>query len=79
MLGKRFKSFSITTYSIQRGEIQDSKKLAEASNLKFEIHIDDIPGIKEFQKYISIDEILSSGEELELLFLSKFKNEKNLL
>lgn len=75
------KQFPISAMmDITDGLIQDSKKLAQASNLKIEIHIDKIPGIKELQKYISIDEILSSGEELELLFLSKSKinSTKNL-
>lgn len=75
------KQFQITAMmDITDGLVQDTKKLAQASDLKLEINIDKIPRIKEFQEYISIDEILSSGEELELLFLSKIKikNIKNL-
>lgn len=58
---------------ITDGLVQDSEKLALASNLEIHIDINRLPFIKEFTKYLSIDEVISSGEELELLFLSKEK------
>ncbi len=58
---------------ITDGLIQDGEKLALASKLKILIEVEKIPNISLLQKYMSIDEALSSGEELELLFLSKDK------
>lgn len=58
---------------ITDGLIQDSEKLALASNLELIIEINKLPLLSLFKKYLSIDEIISSGEELELLFLSKEK------
>lgn len=60
---------------ITDGLVQDSEKLALASNLEIHIDINKLPFIKEFTKYLSIDEMINSGEELELLFLSKEKIE----
>jgi thiamine-monophosphate kinase len=56
---------------ITDGLIQDGEKLALASKLKIQIEIEKLPDLSLLQKYMSIDDILSSGEELELLFLSK--------
>ncbi len=58
---------------ITDGLIQDSGKLALASNLRMDIEIEKIPRLAELQAYLTLDDILSSGEELELLFLSKAK------
>lgn len=58
---------------ITDGLIQDSGKLALASNLRMDIEMEKIPRLSELQAYMSLDDILSSGEELELLFLSKEK------
>ena len=60
---------------ITDGLIQDSGKLALASNLRMDIEIEKIPRLAELQAYLTLDDILSSGEELELLFLSKEKIE----
>ncbi len=64
---------------ITDGLVQDCAKFALASNLKIQIEIEKIPRLVEFQKYIGVDGILCSGEELELLFLSKnvIKSTKN--
>ena len=62
---------------ITDGIAQDSAKLALASNLEIHININKFPRFTEFSKYLQVDEIISSGEELELLFLSKEKIEWN--
>jgi thiamine-monophosphate kinase len=64
---------------ITDGIVQDCEKLALASNIKIIVEIEKIPRLQELKAYMEIDEILTSGEELELLFLSKdsihsFKN-----
>lgn len=58
---------------ITDGLVQDSRKLALASGLHLEIHIEKIPALENFSKKMTIDSILTSGEELELLFLSPDK------
>lgn len=69
------KNFQITAMmDITDGLIQDSTKLALASGLKLEIEIERIPRLNELKKFIGIDGIISSGEELELLFLSTNKS-----
>jgi thiamine-monophosphate kinase len=54
---------------ITDGLVQDAKKLSSASLLSLEIDIRKIPGYTTTE-FLSIDEFLTSGEELELLFLS---------
>ncbi|MBP9884868.1 MAG: thiamine-phosphate kinase [Leptospiraceae bacterium] len=60
---------------ITDGLVQDSEKLALASNLEMEIEINRLPRLSQYTKYITIDELINSGEELELLFISKEKIE----
>ncbi|TGN20077.1 thiamine-phosphate kinase [Leptospira idonii] len=52
------------------GIIQDSRRMALASKGKLEIDMDLLPIDKFARENLSWDEVLSSGEELELLFLS---------
>jgi len=56
---------------ITDGLVQDSEKLALASNLEMLIEINRLPLISQYTKYITIDELINSGEELELIFISK--------
>lgn len=58
---------------ITDGLFQDSWKLARASKACMKIHLDKLPRVDEYLKYLSLDEVLSSGEELQLLFTSKEK------
>ncbi len=58
---------------ITDGLIQDARKLERASGLGLEIHLDQLPERKTLETYLSIEEIMTSGEELEILFLSKDK------
>lgn len=60
---------------ITDGMIQDSEKLAIASGISLEIDIDLIPNQKKYLQFISETELLNSGEELEILFLSPKKIE----
>lgn len=55
---------------ITDGLIQDSEKFAEASGKSFIIYADRIPESAILSKYLKTEDILSSGEELELLFAS---------
>ncbi len=55
---------------ISDGLIQDSKKMATESKNDFYININLLPELKFLNKYLSIDDILTSGEELELLCTS---------
>ncbi|EMO60914.1 thiamine-phosphate kinase [Leptospira borgpetersenii serovar Pomona str. 200901868] len=50
------------------GLLQDLPKLAYSSKLGLKIDLEKIPS--DSSAYLSLDEILSSGEELELIFLS---------
>ncbi|MCB1157981.1 MAG: thiamine-phosphate kinase, partial [Leptospiraceae bacterium] len=52
------------------GIIQDASRLALASGLQIEIQIENLPFEQELQRVLTYDDLLSSGEELELLFLS---------
>lgn len=52
------------------GMTQDTEKLAKSSNLDFVVHVDLFPNIERYLKYLSLSQILASGEELEILFLS---------
>jgi thiamine-monophosphate kinase len=58
---------------ITDGLIQDAGKLETASGLGLEIHLDQLPERKALETYLSMEEIMTSGEELEILFLSKDK------
>ncbi|HNN06807.1 MAG TPA: thiamine-phosphate kinase [Leptospiraceae bacterium] len=53
------------------GLIQDSEKFAAASGKSLLIYADRIPEFGFLSKCLNTDEILSSGEELELLFSSR--------
>ncbi|BDA78404.1 thiamine-monophosphate kinase [Leptospira kobayashii] len=55
---------------ITDGLIQDSLRLSLASRGKLEIHMEDLPISPLIRKELGWDGALSSGEELELLFLS---------
>ncbi|EQA44547.1 putative thiamine-phosphate kinase [Leptospira broomii serovar Hurstbridge str. 5399] len=52
------------------GLIQDLGKLAKVSRLVIEIELNRVPVLDGIEKAIGLEGILSSGEELELLFLS---------
>lgn len=58
---------------ITDGLIQDAGKLERASGLGLEIHLDLLPERKTLETYLSMEEMMTSGEELEILFLSKDK------
>ncbi|HMW05740.1 MAG TPA: thiamine-phosphate kinase [Leptospiraceae bacterium] len=53
---------------ISDGLIQDANKLAKASNVHLNIHIEKIPFFVNYEKYLTIDDALNSGEEAEYLF-----------
>lgn len=53
---------------ITDGLIQDSEKFAEASGKSLLIYADRIPEFALLSQFLSTEEILTSGEELELLF-----------
>lgn len=52
------------------GLVQDSEKLSQASRVPLELEVSSIPTDKETLDAISWDGVLTSGEELELLFTS---------
>ena len=54
---------------ITDGFNQDLEKLCSSSKIGANINLEEFP--KDLEKVLSIEEILSSGEELELLFTSK--------
>lgn len=65
------KNVAITScMDITDGLVADSQKLAFASKGKLEIEVSKIPGFGKILKHLSVSEILHSGEELALLFLS---------
>ncbi|MCP5496179.1 MAG: thiamine-phosphate kinase [Leptospiraceae bacterium] len=67
-----FQNYSIhACMDITDGLLQDSQKLSNASQLLLEINVEKLPLMHKYLEFITLDEILSSGEELELLFLSK--------
>lgn len=55
---------------ITDGLIQDAQKLSKASKLGMNIELKNLPEIVLLQKYITIEEIVTSGEELVILFTS---------
>jgi len=55
------------------GLIQDSERLAIASNGQIEIMMESLPISKLAYQHLGWDEVLGSGEELELLFFSDAK------
>lgn len=55
---------------ITDGLIQDAQRLGETSKICLEITMDLLPDFQKLQGFLSKEEILSSGEELELLILS---------
>ncbi|WP_061249264.1 thiamine-phosphate kinase [Leptospira alstonii] len=63
------KRFSVSCcMDLTDGLLQDLPKLASSSELGLKIDLEKIPSPS--SAYLSLDEVLSSGEELELLFLS---------
>ncbi|MCZ8238978.1 MAG: thiamine-phosphate kinase [Leptospiraceae bacterium] len=73
-LYESFRNIKINSaMDITDGLFQDSWKLAKASKTHIQIHLDKLPRLDEYLNYLSLDEILSSGEELQLLFTSKEK------
>jgi len=70
-LNKNLMNYKINSaMDITDGLFQDSWKLAKASGKTIQINIDKLTRLGEFLKFMSLDEILGSGEELELLFTS---------
>lgn len=55
---------------ITDGLTQDAQRLGETSKICLEITMDLLPDFQKLQNYLTKEEILSSGEELELLILS---------
>jgi thiamine-monophosphate kinase len=53
---------------ITDGLIQDAGKLSQISKTIIQIDLDLLPRIREIGEFLTINEIASSGEELELLF-----------
>ncbi|MBE7411128.1 MAG: thiamine-phosphate kinase [Leptospiraceae bacterium] len=66
-----FHKYSINaSMDITDGLFQDSLKLAKASSVHLKINLDQLPNLERYAKYIGVEGVLSSGEELEILFLS---------
>jgi thiamine-monophosphate kinase len=55
---------------ITDGLIQDAQRMGEASKICLEITMNLLPDFQKLHNYLSKEEILGSGEELELLILS---------
>lgn len=73
-LRKKLSQLKITSMmDITDGLIQDLEKLSLSSQVGFVIHVEKLPKFQEISKYLSTEEILISGEELELLFTSKYE------
>jgi thiamine-monophosphate kinase len=67
-----WKKFNISAaMDITDGLVQDSLKLANASKIKLDIHLEAIPIFHIENKPIPIETAILSGEELEILFLSE--------
>ncbi|MBM9502410.1 thiamine-phosphate kinase [Leptospira sp. 201903071] len=65
------KNFPVSScMDLTDGLLQDLPKLAASSELGLEIFLEKIPLIDGTSSFLSLGEALSSGEELELLFLS---------
>jgi thiamine-monophosphate kinase len=66
------KNHNITAaMDITDGLVQDSIKLASASKIGLEIWVETLPDWTRLLPYLRREEICTSGEELEILFLSK--------
>ncbi|WCL48362.1 thiamine-phosphate kinase [Leptospira sp. GIMC2001] len=64
--------FKITScMDITDGLVQDATRLAKTSSVSLEIEINHLPEFSEFIQYMEVDELITSGEELELLFTSR--------
>lgn len=74
-LGKQlFAKYTIhAAMDITDGLVQDSIKMANASSIGLKIDLDKLPMLKEYETFQTIEDICSSGEELEILFLSPEK------
>jgi len=71
LMGDILKSNKVNAaMDITDGLFQDSLRLAKASSVDLLIQIDKLPDLKRYEKLISVSDILASGEELEILFLS---------
>lgn len=69
---KLYKNYDISaSMDITDGVFQDSQKLSHASQVCLEIDISCFPNLNRYLDYLSVDEVINSGEELELLFLSQ--------
>jgi thiamine monophosphate kinase len=55
---------------ITDGLVQDSAKFASACNLDFYIELDQLPFFETLRQNLKIEDIIHSGEELELLILT---------
>ena len=74
-----FQKYPITAaIDITDGLVQDAEKLSRASKIGLNINVGHIPEIKNLFPYLSMEEILVSGEELEVLFLSPVEITHNL-
>ncbi|ASV08548.1 thiamine-phosphate kinase [Leptospira interrogans serovar Canicola] len=60
------------------GLLLDLPKLASSSNLGLRIDLEKFPILSNILTYLSLGEVLSSGEELELIFLSPVELPKTL-
>ena len=66
------KNYNISAaMDITDGLVQDSTKLASASKIGLEIWVETLPYWTKLLTYLKKDEICTSGEELEILFLSE--------
>ncbi len=64
-------NFSISSMmDITDGLVQDLEKYSKASKKKFLVYADKLPNWRLLKKYLTSLEILTSGEELELVFTS---------
>lgn len=55
---------------VSDGIVQDSGRLARASGIALDIHLDRLPSLAGLSSFLTPEQIATSGEELELLFLA---------
>lgn len=71
LMGDILKNYKVNAaMDITDGLFQDSLRLAKASSVDITIQIDKLSEWRRYAEYVSVSEILASGEELEILFLS---------
>ncbi len=64
-------NYKITSaMDITDGLFQDAEKLSRASNLGMILELNNLPELDLLQRYLSLEEIVTSGEELVILFTS---------